>query len=586
MSPAPDVRIPPPRSGGGYLYELAVTRHLIERQLDPLFRGLPVPPGTSVLLYNETDAGLGDVAFATKLMRHLLRWAPGIALTLVSSDPAKQQTFGLPAGVTLWDVADFAAKAPAKARRPALLISAPGIFNHCRIKAQACEILGLDDDVPFLYLAEYGSLRQLKDDAFKPHMPAIGALRERYLDEVAGTHGIDPDEMGHSGRTGAVVTVADGEVRQLDHLTRALTSDRPDNPLFSWLISPSLGARSCGLEAGELGIHIEEPLRDAALDSGVGGREPGHLADLADPVFAELLLGGADPASVYPDCAALYAGYAYEGLDRFLSYVAVLEAEHSRRIDVVVPNRGDVDRVTGAFLGDDVRARLAQAGVGWVEIHGNAEEEGPERATLASRTVALGAPLPEGQAQGGGSRPPKVLRLITRYPLPHADMRTLLRASEPATLVSGDQSFSEAVSAGKAIVYLEPVYCQTFHLDAALALARQLAPEVAEILDFGMQLKWDDTRWAAVADLLRRPDLYALYTRFDEAIWRDHEANRALVDVIVRTLWTLRSAPLRDAQQDLLERAWSSWSADDGVLVAGRDLGRVAAVVAGLSRGA
>lgn len=571
MSLAPTVQIAHPATGGGYLYDLAVLRHLIEQRLDPLFRGIAPPAGARILLYNETDAGLGDVAFATKLMRHLRSFAPSLSITLVSSDPDKQRTFGLPDGVTLWEVGDFAASAPDEARRPTLVVSAPGIFDHCRIRQQAYELLGLEDDVPFLYLAEYGSLRQLKDDALKPHMSRIAALRERYLDEVAAAAGLEPDDMGHSGKTGAVVTVVGEEVRTIDHLGRALTAERPDNPVYSWLTAPALAARSCGLEAGELGIHIEEPLRDAARDAGIGGRAPERLDELQDGIFAVELLGGALGQAVYPEEAGLYAGYSYEGLDTFISFVAVLEEGRDRRIDVVIPNRGSAERVATTFFDDPTRARLAAAGISRVEIVGNAAEEGPQRAALDRRTLSV--------ADEG-----KVLRLITRYPLPHADMRTLLRASEPATLVSGDQSFSEAVSAGKAILYLEPVYCQTFHLDAALALAGQVAPAVREILDFGMQFKWDDARWPRIRELLQRQELYDDYRRFDEAIWQSHDANRPLVDVILRALWTLEDDNLRTSVVALLRHTWSSWSVEEGVTVRGLDLGKVAAAVAGLSQ--
>ena len=81
------------------LSQLFVARQLCAEALDSAFEGLAAPKGSTILLYNETDAGLGDVAFATKLSRLIAEHLPEVQLTLVSSDVQKQANFEAPRGV-------------------------------------------------------------------------------------------------------------------------------------------------------------------------------------------------------------------------------------------------------------------------------------------------------------------------------------------------------------------------------------------------------------------------------------------------------------------------------------------------------
>ena len=84
-------------------------------------------------------------------------------------------------------------------------------------------------------------------------------------------------------------------------------------------------------------------------------------------------------------------------------------------------------------------AAFADRGVGRIEVVGNSVEA-PPGGPLERAEIALG----EG----------KTLRLLTRYPIPNADFRRLHAAAQPATMVSGDQSFSEAVSSGKFTAFM------------------------------------------------------------------------------------------------------------------------------------
>ena len=532
------------------LSQLFVARQLCAEALDSAFEGLAAPKGSTILLYNETDAGLGDVAFATKLSRLIAEHLPEVQLTLVSSDVQKQANFELPEGVELMSEAEFLASASAQQRRPSLVVSAPGIFDHCRLRDLAYERLGISAEVPFQYIAEYGSLRQLKDDAFKSMIGALDALGDAFMDEVAEAHGLDPEDMGYSAKTGAVVGLIAGEVTPLEHLMSAYTRPHHDNPMAAWLSAPLLSARSCGLALGELGVHLEEP-------TPLMRPEPRLLDALEDAELKGLLLGETS-AQVYADERALYVGYAYEGLARFCDIVALLERARGRDIDLVCPHRERAGGLMESLFDAPALERLSAYGVGRVTLVGCGEGGALERAE-------------KGFGEG------KTLRLITRYPIPNADLKRLHQASEPATMVSGDQSFSEAVSMGKVIVYLEPVYCQTFHLDAVVELAREVAPSLAAVLEFGMQYTFDERRYPLIQAHLSAPGFYEEASAFNQAVQRDHACGERLINLLRRALWTHHADGVAEVAKALLKRAFEAADVGRGVTLLGSELAALAA---------
>ena len=536
-----DLTLPWPTTGP-FLMQLFLARQQVASELDSAFAGLEPPEGCRVVLYNETDAGLGDVAFATKLARLMSTHMPTVELMIVSTDEAKQRNFELPKGVKVLSEEAFSERDDP---RPTVVVSAPGIFDHCRLSSLCYERLGMPADVPFQYVAEYGSIRQLKDDAFKSMMGPLAALGDAHMDAVAAQHGLSPEDMGHSAKSGAVVGVFGDDVRPLDNLLVAYREPSDDNPMADWLRQPLLGARSCGLEQGELGIHIDDTVSLMTPD-------PSALEEVEDEAVAALLFEGKEPLE-YAKGTSLYAGYAYEGLSLFADYVSVLEAQSSRPIDLVCPHRDTASGLAQTVFDDAARARLKARGVGQVEIVGKDEDGAYERVALS---------LGEG----------KTMRLITHYPIPNKDLRHVHRAAAPATMVSGDQSFSEAVSMGKAVLYLEPVYCQTYHLDAVLDLAQRVAPSAHEILDFGMQYRFDEARYPKVEAQLSSEGLYEAYRALNATIQADHDCGPALMALLTRVLWTIRSPQVREATRHLLDEAWTKASVADGVSLSGAAL--------------
>lgn len=538
---------------GPFLMQLFVARQQVALELDRCFMGAAPPSGCRVVLYNETDAGLGDVAFATKFARLMSTHLPTVELLIVSTDEAKQRNFQLPEGVRVMSEVAFRALEDGADKRPTLVVSAPGIFDHCRSRTMAYERLGLSEDVPFQYVAEYGSIRQLKDDAFKGMMGALESLGDTFMDAVAEQHGLSPDDMGHSAKSGAVVGVFGEEVRPLDHLLTAYRQPGDDNPMGAWLRQPLLGARSCGLERGELGIHVDARVPLMSPDASA-------LGALEDEAIRGLLLEGCSP-SEYAKNTSLYVGYAYEGLALFADYVAVLEVASDRPVDVVMPHRETAAKLAASLFDDASLGRLSKRGVGRIEVVGKGANGATERVE-----VGLGVG--------------KTMRLITHYPIPNHDFRALHRAAQPATMVSGDQSFSEAVSMGKAVLYLEPVYCQTYHLDAVLELAGRVAPAAREVLNFGMQYRFDEERYPAVQAHLTSSEFYEEFRALNATIHADHDCGPALMALLSRVLWTIRSPAVHDATVQLLERAWSDAEVARGVTLDGAGLSQLRAIAA------
>jgi hypothetical protein len=546
-----DTVIIPPQ-GRGYLDHVFLARHLAESRLDPLFESAKVPEGLRLLIYNEVDAGLGDVAFATKLMRLLRRHIPSLEIVLVSSGPEKQGRFGLPDGVSMYEFKTYKNEASPEHRRIDLVVSAPGIFDHCRDRTAVLETLGLELSTPFLFIAEYGSMRQLRDDAFKAHMEGVETVLDTYLDEVATKEGLASETVGYRSSTGEVVSVVDGVVKSLGHLAGCLAADRPDNPLLPWLIQPMLRARSAGFDTGEIGIFIEDELQPLPVQP----CRSSLRETLKDEELGELLVNHEN---------ALYLGYGHSAHGFFIDYVAVLEQSHQRSIDVVIPHARTVTQAYDAIVTPPLIERLRKAGVGRLILMGNPSEEGSEEA-MECRVEELG----EG----------KTLRLITRYPLPHGDMKTLLHMSEPSTMVSGDQSFSEAVSARKECVVIEPVYCQTFHLDAQLALAERVSPDLRFLLEFAMKFAWDEAAWNTVRQTLQSGRTKDLFQRFNELTHTEHRLNERIVSLVKRGLITSINSELRVDLSQLLRVACDDFAAGRGFTLWGRDLDELAQRIA------
>ena len=526
-----------------WLDQLFALRQLADAHLDASFSTTSLPAGSRLLLFNEADAGFGDVAFATRLLHLLGRYEPDVETSVVSSRPDKQRILGLPAGVTMHGFEELDSAADPLALAPSIVVSAPGIFDHCRFEAPVYERLGLAAGPPFLYLAEYGSIRQLRDDTFKDHMGAIGVAIEAAMDEAAARHDLSADDMGYRGRTGEIVAATDEGVRTLGHLAPYMV--RRKGPLHDWATWPVSPARSTGLEVGELGLQIDDELVATCVHS-KGPESRPTLAQLEDPVLAALLANQATDRS-------LYFGYAYSNLGRFIDIAAGIERGSARDLDVVMPNaRPPADTWLEAFNPARL-ARLQATGIGRIEVIGNGAETDDAHGVAGAQSLVhdLG--------------PGRTLRLINRYPILNADWRRLLLASAPPTMVAGDQSVSDAVSADKAIVLMEPVYSQTWLIDAFVALAERTDPDLAATLRFGLTARWDADAWQQVETILDTDQLVASARRLNATIRDQHDARPAMIHAIRRCFWSHLRPSLADLQRRLLVQAWQDFEPAQGL---------------------
>jgi len=515
--------------GGSWLHRLYVERQVLESELDTLFDDAPWPVGIKVVLYNEVDAGLGDVAFMTKLIHLLAREPGGPTLVLVTTGLEKQAKFVLPEGVLVIPATE--AKGHEALRGCDLVISAPGIFDHCRDGDAVREALGLAAGTPFIYLAEYGSIRQLRVDAFRGLAGSIDDARDSYLDAVAQDAKVDADHVGFREQSGEIVIVEDAGPRVIGRLDGLfLNPEDPRNPLRDLMGSPILTARSCGLERGELGVHIDESLWRRAEEIRAEPRQRLHVAAELEHSFVRELVSGCLAAQ-----GQLYQGYAHSGHAVFHDIITVVAQKDRGDVLVVSPDRRDAATVFATDFSSALRERMAARGFGGVAVTGGAPKEGTDIARFEDRW---------------GDGP--TYEVVTIFPLVHEDMKRLMLISEAPTMVSGDQSFSDAISALKSVAVIEPVYCQTWHLDAVCVLAATIDEGVEAVLRAGLHYEWSPTHLDAVMGALESRATWDAFERLTRLISSDGNANRGIIQVVKRAIWTL-SPNLRSKTQPWLD---------------------------------
>jgi hypothetical protein len=501
--------------GGSWLHRLFLLRQLVEAHIDRAFDDAPWPLSFRIVFYNEVDAGLGDVAFMTKLLT-LVANSPGSPeLVLVSTGIDKQRKFALPDSVRVVPV-DEAPGHP-WVQGCNLVVSAPGIFDHCRSRDSVMRTLGLPPATPFLYLAEYGSIRQLRDDTFKPLMADIEAARDAWIEELATSKGFEPDDAGFRGKSGEVVAIdAAGQPVQIGSLVDFfLNVGAENNPLAPWMSQPYLSARSCGLEPGELGVHIDLDTHATALQ--VASAEKCR-AEIASEIE------NSDVRAVVCDAIErgrrIFMGYAHSGHRVFHDLLsASYEGDDSDAV-LVIPDARPASRILAEDFPPLLLERMVRRGVGQIEVTGRASAAEGEIETV--------------QNQFGSGR---LWQVVSIYPLTHADMKRLMLVSEPPTMVSGDQSFSDAVSALKAIAVIEPVYCQTWHLDAVCDLAARLHGQVGAMLKAGLTFEWQPQHMDEVLQYSKEPGFWHRAVELSKAIVAFHDVNRPILAAIRRAAW-------------------------------------------------
>jgi hypothetical protein len=197
-----------------------------------------------------------------------------------------------------------------------------------------------------------------------------------------------------------------------------------------------------GLGPTEVGITFDAGLRAYKKQQdqiqGEGAKRTARLENLQALRSPELLAGlfPENQQQAARDFAAaassrLYFAYSNKSAQRFARTVAELERGKGHDVHIVQSTPKGMPE-----LDDTVKGELAALGVGRVRV---VTVDG-KASTLTSTDVDTG---------GAG----KTMHWITTNRVPHDDMLTLIKASEPIVMTTGNQSTSEALSAGKTVMY-------------------------------------------------------------------------------------------------------------------------------------
>jgi hypothetical protein len=190
--------------------------------------------------------------------------------------------------------------------------------------------------------------------------------------------------------------------------------------------------RVAGLARSEYGIFIDRRIKEAVEEDRSSRRDPlNHLHELSEGLRKEIIRDQSPPK--YSSETDLYFGYGHSlpSQKHFIRLVAHLEKNKSNKnIDMLLILR-DPDKLESIF-DERLREELAQQGFGQIEITGSPSRE--------PRIIKL--------KDSGRS-----LRIIPKKGLSHRDFETCLLMSQPLSLITGDQSLSEGISANKIFIY-------------------------------------------------------------------------------------------------------------------------------------
>lgn len=219
-----------------------------------------------------------------------------------------------------------------------------------------------------------------------------------------------------------------------------------------------------GLGDHEYGIFVDRTLISKVKSDRKQQIDPvTHVSELSDNTLQSQILNGRKIDS-YSSEANLYFGYGHyvDSHFHFIRSVMELEKVNNKNIDMVLIVDDPQELQSKIFLDTQLQKELEEQGIGKIDIVHPTTKGG-----MFTSSMTL-------------SRSQKTLRIITRSKIAHCDFETCLLMSQPLTLITGDQSLSEAISTDKIILY--ELYRHKIGLGQSLIkLANKLAlPLVAE----------------------------------------------------------------------------------------------------------
>ncbi len=180
-----------------------------------------------------------------------------------------------------------------------------------------------------------------------------------------------------------------------------------------------------GIGPGELGIFIENGLIEP-----LSKEQKAEKLDLLKESYAKTFdpILGVKSGEEYLTSTNLFFGYAHKkcNMERFISTIVLSEKTgHENNIDVVIPWRLKNKQYAEYYKKCTYSTyELKAAGIGKVEV-----------------ITPEGAHSEDISEDGSG----KTLRIINVFPMPNSLMRDFFTVSEGPTLITGDQSWNEAL---------------------------------------------------------------------------------------------------------------------------------------------
>jgi hypothetical protein len=216
-----------------------------------------------------------------------------------------------------------------------------------------------------------------------------------------------------------------------------------------------------GLTRYEYGIFIDSKLKAAVQKKWsdfIFHSDPIlHVDELSEGLRKEII-GEQSPAK-YSSRTNFYFGYGHfpPTQKHFIRSVAHLEKnKSSKNVDLLLI-LDEPDRLEQIF-DDSLKEELALQGFGQIEITGS-----PSREPKIIKLKDSG----------------RILRIMPKKELSHRDFEGCLLMSQPLSLITGDQSLSEGISAGKIFIY--ELFFHKFHLaESFKSLAAELKLPLVE----------------------------------------------------------------------------------------------------------
>ncbi|MBA3239110.1 MAG: hypothetical protein H0T62_12280 [Parachlamydiaceae bacterium] len=134
----------------------------------------------------------------------------------------------------------------------------------------------------------------------------------------------------------------------------------------------------------------------------------------------------------------------------------------------------------------------------------------------------------------GGPQNGKTLRIIDYFPLPHEDIMKLMEFSESETLITGNQSFGEAVSASKTFFYEKLPNDNTFG-EQISNLAGRIDPQFKSIVE-SMQGYEGQMDHEKIATAFKDPHTRQLFQAYGATVQNEFDLSKRLQLKVKRTL--------------------------------------------------